>query len=75
MTAHRVDLIRAAREVLKQHPRLATKLSINEATGTVSEPLSGVVYAYVSPAFSAMTPEEWLGWNPWPTEIQVSSGP
>lgn len=69
MTNHHTDLVRAAREVLSRHPHLATKLSINEARGTVSEPFSGEVWAYVAPEFTAMTAEELLGWTMWPCKI------
>jgi hypothetical protein len=68
---HRTGLIRASREVLNRHPHLAARLSINEATGTVSEPLTGEVYAYVAPAFTAMSAEELAGWSTWPTRIAV----
>lgn len=70
MTAHhREDLIRAARTVLTKNPALATHLSINETTGTVSDPRTGEVWAYVAPAFSAMPAEEWNGWREWPVRL------
>ncbi len=68
---HHTDLVRAASEVLNRHPHLAARLSINEARGTVSEPLTGEVYAYVAPAFTAMSAEELAGWSMWPTRIAV----
>lgn len=71
MSDHHTDLVRAAREVLARHPALATKLSINEARGTVSEPISGEVWAYVAPAFTALSEQEWRGWIQWPCKLPV----
>lgn len=68
---YREDLRRAATTVLGHHPALACKLTINEASGTVSERVSGEVFAYVSPEFTAMSYAEWMGWRQWPRKIQV----
>lgn len=68
---HREDLIRAARVVLSKRPALATHLSINADAGTVSDKRDGEVWAYVDQAWTAMTPEEVIGFHPWPVRIHV----
>lgn len=69
MTDHREDLIRAARDVLAHHPWLATYLSINEAAGTVSDRRDAKVYAYIAPAWTALSSEELMGWHSWPAPL------
>lgn len=66
---YRDDLISAARVVLSRHPTLALQLTINEASGTVSDKRDGEVWAYVAPAYTAMTPEQWNGWREWPVRL------
>lgn len=68
-TYYRQDLISVARVVLSRNPDLATQLTINEVTGTVSDKRDGEVWAYVAPAYTAMTPEQWNGWREWPVRI------
>ena len=70
---HHEDLIRAAREILAQHPAryggLSQTLSINDAAGTVSDRATGELLGYISPAWTSLTAEELLGWHTWPVEI------
>lgn len=69
--AHRDDLIRAARSVLNAAPHLATKLTVNENAGTVSDRVTGEVHAFVAPEYSAMGPVEFIGWSQWPRKLAV----
>lgn len=65
------DLVTLARNVQSEHPRLSAWLSINDATGTVSDRRDGVVYGYVSANWTALTDEDLLGWWPWPRQMRV----
>jgi hypothetical protein len=71
---HRDDLRRAGLEVLKHRPWHAGYLSLNEHASTVSDRRDGQVLGYVSPAFTEMTAEEWLGWHAWPVAIPTLVG-
>lgn len=67
--AHHEDLVRAARAILNVRPSLVGKLTINDNAGTVSDRVTGELYAFVSPELSAMGPREYIGWSSWPQQI------
>jgi hypothetical protein len=67
---HHIDLVAAAREVMgKLGPRQANSISINDAAGTISDRATGELYGYVSPAWTALSAGELLGWHTWPVKI------
>ena len=69
---HHMDLIAAAREVMgKLGPRQANSISVNDATGTISDRETGELYGYVSPAWTALTADQLLGWHEWPVKIRT----
>lgn len=75
MSAHHEDLVRAARAILNKRPSLVGKLSINDAAGTVSDRVTGEVYAFVAPELSNMGPHEYIGWSEWPHKIHTGRLP
>lgn len=71
---HHQDLVAVARQIHTKNfaerqvdpkvPRI--DVSINDTACTVSDRNTGELLGFVSPAFTKMSAETWLGWHEWP---------